>query len=102
MVQRPVLKRYTRLTGKDANFSGIGFTHLRPLRKNPFGPLRLKGLFPLGLLAITSCLLVRTKPACAADAAACIGASVSALERRTAPAYHHRGERREQYINEHQ
>jgi hypothetical protein len=38
----------------------------------------------------------------AADAVACIGASVSALERRTAAACHHRGERREQYIDEHQ
>src|SRR6516225_2607219 len=40
--------------------------------------------------------------ACAADAAACIGASVSALERRTVAAYHFWGERREQYIGEHQ
>jgi len=38
----------------------------------------------------------------AADAAAWIGASVSALDRRTAAAYHHRGERQEQYIDEHQ
>jgi hypothetical protein len=46
--------------------------------------------------------IIQNEAACAADAAACIGASVSALERRTAAAYHYRGERREQYIDEHQ
>jgi len=29
-------QRYTRLTTSNANFSGIGFIHLRRLRKTPF------------------------------------------------------------------
>jgi hypothetical protein len=36
---------FTGLTGNAANFSGIGFTHLRPLRRNPFGPLGLSANF---------------------------------------------------------
>jgi hypothetical protein len=33
-----LVKRYTGLTGKDANFLGIRFMHLRLPRKNPFEP----------------------------------------------------------------
>jgi hypothetical protein len=36
LVQPPVVKRYTRLTIKKANFSGIGFIHLQLPRQNPF------------------------------------------------------------------
>ena len=36
----------------------------------------------------------QNEAACAADAGACIGATVSALERRTATAYHPRGDTR--------
>jgi hypothetical protein len=39
-----VFKRYTGLTGTVANFSGIRFIHLRPLRRNPFEPLGLRAI----------------------------------------------------------
>ena len=36
VVQTHWSRRYTELTGKDANFLGIRFMHLRPLCRNPF------------------------------------------------------------------
>jgi hypothetical protein len=42
------LQGYTGLTGKDANFLGIRFMHLRLPRRNPFDHGGLRAYFRLG------------------------------------------------------